>query len=188
MASKLNKYQREAAAAYRDKATGGRGALRIEGLRDTQKALRQASKESRDEMKETHRKAGELVIGEAKRFVPVVTGALLASLKSVPTLRQGRVRVGDASVPYAGPIHFGWPANNIRPNPFIYDALDARADAVRQLYEDRINAINEKLDLTGEVAKKPKASRDLGRQPDALLRGAGGSVIGGVYGTDVIYF
>jgi hypothetical protein len=29
---------------------------------------------------------------------------------------------GRASVPYAGPIHWGWPARNISANPFLSNA------------------------------------------------------------------
>jgi hypothetical protein len=50
-------------------------------------------------------------------------------------------------VPYAGPIHFGWPARNIRPNPFIYQVLDSRRDEVLKLYERRIDEIITKYDL-----------------------------------------
>lgn len=188
----MNRYQRAARSAYLAEASGGRGALEIEGLRDAQRTLRKASKASRDEMKETHRKAGELVIGAAIRYVPVITGRLLGSLKSVPTLRQGRVRVGSAAVPYAGPVHFGWPRMNIRPNPFIYDALDERTNAVRALYETRIDAINRGLDLTGTVAKAPRKSGtsrgESGNMPDAFLRDRDGQIIGGVYGTATVYF
>jgi len=35
------------------------------------------------------------------------------------------VQAGRASVPYAGPIHWGWPARNIEPQPFLTDAAVA---------------------------------------------------------------
>jgi Bacteriophage HK97-gp10, putative tail-component len=146
--ARMNKYQRQAAADYRAGAISGTsGMAEIEGLRDLQKSLRKLSKESRDEMKETHRKAGEIVVKAATPFTPVDSGALSASLKSAPTQRQGRVRLGSAAVPYAGPIHFGWPARNIRPNPFIYQVLDSRRDEVLKLYERRIDEIITKYEL-----------------------------------------
>jgi hypothetical protein len=98
-------------------------------------------------MKDTHRKAGEIIVKAATPFTPVDSGALSASLKSAPTQRQGRVRLGSAAVPYAGPIHFGWPARNIRPNPFIYQVLDSRRDEVLKLYERRIDEIITKYEL-----------------------------------------
>lgn len=146
--AKLNKYQKQAAAEYRAGAISGtQGMAEIEGLREVQKAMRKFSDDSRNDMKETHRKAGQIVVDGAARYVPVRSGALLASLRSAPTQRQGRVRVGSAAVPYAGPIHFGWPARKIKPNPFIYEVLDDRRQEVYALYAQRISELIVKYDL-----------------------------------------
>lgn len=102
------------------------------------------SKATRDDMKETHKKAAAIVIDGAKRFVPVRTGRLAASIRDGSTQRMGRVRVGSASVPYAGPIHFGWPSRAIKPQPFIYDALDGRRDEVVRVYVRRIDSLTVK--------------------------------------------
>lgn len=154
----LNKYQKDAAAKYRAGVIGDMGGqLQIEGLRDVQKAMKNFSEDSRNDMKETHRKAGQLIVDGAARLVPVRSGALLASLRSAPTQRQGKVRVGSAAVPYAGPIHFGWPARNIRPNPFIYDVLDNRRDEVLRLYQERIGELIVKYDLEPGRVKKTKS-------------------------------
>ena len=155
----LNKYQKKAAAKYRTGAVGDLGGqLQVEGLAELNKALRAFSSDTRNDMKETHRRAGQIVVDGATRLVPVRSGALLASLRSAPTQRQGRVRVGSAAVPYAGPIHFGWPARNIRPNPFIYAVLDARRDEVMRLYEERIGQLITKYDLEPGVPRPPKSS------------------------------
>lgn len=144
----LNKFQKRAAADYRAGVLGDRGGkIEISGLKEAQKALRTLSKESRDKMKETHRKAGQIIVEAATPLVPRETGALLASIKSAPLQRQGRVRLGSAALPYAGPIHFGWPARNIKPNPFIYEVLDGRRAEVSRLYEDRINQLIKQNDL-----------------------------------------
>jgi HK97 gp10 family phage protein len=123
---------------YGYRVTGG-GAVQIEGLRETLRDLRDLGKDAKEDMKETHRRAGEIVAAAAKPLAPVRTGALSKTIVSSPTQYQGRVRIGrGASVPYAGPIHFGWPARGIRPQPFIYDALDGRREQVLQTYESRI--------------------------------------------------
>lgn len=122
----------------------GRGAQQIEGLKEVNAALRSMSKDTRDDMKATHKKAAAIVIAGAKRFVPVRTGRLAESIRDGSTQRMGRVRVGSASVPYAGPIHFGWPARSIKPQPFIYDALDGRRDEVVKVYVQRIDSLTVK--------------------------------------------
>lgn len=144
----LNKYQKQAAAKYREGVTADFGGqLEIEGLRQLQKALRNLTDDSRNDMKETHRRAGQIVVDAAATKVPTESGALSASMRSAPTQRQGRVRLGSAAVPYAGPVHFGWPARNIRPNPFIYEVLDGRRDEVLRLYDARISELITKYDL-----------------------------------------
>lgn len=126
--------------------TGGK--LEIGGLKELQRDLNQLAKDSRDDMKETHQKAGEIVATAAKPLAPARTGALSATIVSAPTKRQGRVRIGRGqSVPYAGPIHFGWPARRIKAQPFIYDALDGRRDEVLRAYENRMNQLIVKHDL-----------------------------------------
>ena len=129
---------------YGFRVTSGQGKQVIEGLTEVNKALRNMSKETRDSMKATHKRAAEIVIQGARRYVPVVSGKLAASMRDSSTQRMGRVRVGSASVPYAGPIHFGWPARHIKPQPFIYDALDDRRSEVAAAYVKRIDELTVK--------------------------------------------
>lgn len=128
---------------------GREGKEEIQGLREVQKALKQLGDATKKEMKSTHLKAAEIVVGASKRFVPIKTGALAQSIRAAAVQSGGRVRVGSASVPYAGPIHFGWPARSIKPQPFIYDALDTRRGEVARLYSERISELVTKYDLSG---------------------------------------
>jgi Bacteriophage HK97-gp10, putative tail-component len=123
------------------------GALKIDGLREVQRDLRKLSDATKREMKSTHQKAAEIIVGESKKYVPIRTGALANSIRAAATMTGGRVRVGSASVPYAGPIHFGWPARRIKPQPFIYEALDPRRNEIAQLYAERISQLIVKYDL-----------------------------------------
>ncbi len=192
----LNKYQKAAQARYLENVVGG-APIRadIVGLREVQRDLRKLGDDTKTEMKDTHKAAAEVVVLGAKRLVPYRTGALANSIRALASNTSGRVRAGSASVPYAGPIHFGWPARRIAPQPFIYDAIDQRVNEIRGLYDQRINELIEKYDLSsGQPVKQARAvraaagKRDTGRQPDALLKDAAGRIIGGVYDTDVVYF
>jgi hypothetical protein len=123
---------------YGYRVAGG-GMVQIEGLRETLRDLKALQVDTREDMKETHRRAGEIVVAAAKPLAPSRTGALSRTITSSPTQYQGRVRIGRGeSVPYAGPIHFGWPARRIKPQSFVYDALDGRRAEVLQTYERRI--------------------------------------------------
>jgi hypothetical protein len=192
----LNKYQKAAQAEYAASVVGDRVIkTEILGLREVQRDLRKLGDDTKTELKDTHKAAAEIVVLGAKRLVPYRTGRLADSIRALATNTSGRVRAGSASVPYAGPIHFGWPARRIAPQPFIYDAMDARVDEIRGLYDKRIEELIRNYDLSaGQPLKQARATRaaagrkDTGRQPDALLRDAAGRIIGGVYGDDVVYF
>jgi HK97 gp10 family phage protein len=120
----------------------------ITGVKEVINDLRALSQDSREEMKETHRRAGDIVAAAAKPLAPVLTGRLSSTITSSPTQYQGRVRIGRGdSVPYAGPIHFGWPARRIRPQSFVYEALDSRREEVLQTYERRLNDLIDKNNL-----------------------------------------
>ena len=123
------------------------GKVEIVGLRETQKALKALGDATKKELKPTHLKAAQIVVNGALRIAPVRTGALAASIRAAATMTSGKVRVGSAKVPYAGAIHFGWPARHIQPQPFIYDSLDGRRDAVANLYAERITQLVKKYDL-----------------------------------------
>jgi hypothetical protein len=93
-----------------------------------------------------NKQAAETVLDTARSLTPTRTGRLRKSLRAGATRTRGTVSAGGGLVEYAGPIHFGWPARNIEPNPFIYDALDARKGEVVDKYEAHIEALVRKLD------------------------------------------
>lgn len=121
-------------------------AIRLEGHREFRKALRDAGDDMED-LKATHKAAAEIVARRAAIISPQREGMLRDSVDSKGTKTQGYVRAGGRSAIYAGVIHFGWPARNIRPQPFLYDAADQRRAEVLDLYGDRVDAIARKNGL-----------------------------------------
>ena len=125
--------------------------VKIEGLSKLQRDLRKLSTDALDlnkeEFLETNKRVAEIIIGESKKYVPVLTGALAQSVRNASTKKSAKVRAGNVGVPYAGPIHFGWPSRGIRPNPFFYDAIDNRRDEVRDRDVDLVDKLTIKYDL-----------------------------------------
>jgi hypothetical protein len=116
--------------------------IQVEGAKELRRDLKRAGdKELVDELKAAHREAAETVADAARPLVPVQSGKLLRSVRAGATATSGVVRAGKVAVPYAGPVHFGWPARHITPQPFLYDALDRRRDEVVGVYKDRIAAL-----------------------------------------------
>jgi hypothetical protein len=176
----------------------------ILGLREVQRDLNKLGDDTKNEMKDTHKEAAEVVVMGAKRLVPYRTGALAASIRALATKSSGRVRAGSASVPYAGPIHFGWPARAITPNPFIYDALDDRRDDIRELYEERIDELIRNYGLSAGQPlrqaravtsaagqRRPRQSKNKRpdvRVPDALLRDKSGNIYAGIFDGKIVKY
>jgi hypothetical protein len=126
--------------------------IRFEGLREFRRALKNTS-DGMDDLKAVHKAGAEIVARRSAQIVPTgATGMLRDSIDSRGTATKAYVRAGGTrgGVPYAGPIHFGspkgWPADGfggygtgtLRPQPFIYDAMDDRIGEVLDLYNDRL--------------------------------------------------
>lgn len=121
--------------------------ITIDGVRELNRQFRRLGDAAVRDLKSTHADAARDVEREASALVPRRSGRLDASLRSSGTMKGGIVRAGSARVPYAGPIHFGWARRNIRPQPFLYDALDSRREEVREKYEDGIRSLIRKYNL-----------------------------------------
>jgi hypothetical protein len=126
--------------------------VRIEGADELRRNINRMSQgidrdAARGDMKAAHLQAAEIVKVKAVQLVPVRSGRLLQTIRAAGAQKSGRVRAGFARVPYAGPIHFGWPARRISPQPFLYDALDARRFEVRDAYERNLAQIRRKYRL-----------------------------------------
>jgi hypothetical protein len=104
--------------------TSGGGEVRIEGLDELVRTLKRAGRDI-DDLKDAHIRAGQMVAAEAASLAPRLSGALSGSIRSAKQARRARVQAGGARVPYAGAIHWGWPARGISENPFLTDAAQS---------------------------------------------------------------
>lgn len=98
--------------------------VRVEGLDNLVRTLKRAGVDI-SELKDAHARAGEIVAGEAAAIAPRRSGALAGTIRAARQVRRAQVVAGRASVPYAAPIHWGWPARNIVAQPFLSDAAQS---------------------------------------------------------------
>lgn len=126
-------------------AKGGRARVEVEGGPELRRAFRKFDDRLGD-LRAVHRSAAEVVEGEAESLVPVRTGRLRESIRVSAGKTGAGVLAGRRTVPYAGPIHFGWRIRNIEPQPFLYDALDRRRDAVLETYRDGVGSLVTRFD------------------------------------------
>ena len=134
--------------------TDREGGVKVEGLSSVQRQLRKLADDvdyQAAEFLSVNKAIAAAVAGDSKKFVPVLSGNLAASIREAATKKSAKVKAGggkgSSGVPYAGPIHFGWPARRIKPQPFIYEATDGRRREIAMKYAERITQIRNKYDL-----------------------------------------
>lgn len=121
--------------AYRDQHV-----VRIDGLKELRKSLKAAGDDLAD-LKEANAAAAAVAAEGGRTRVPTLSGLLASSIRSTGTKTAGIIRAGKAAIPYAGAIHWGWPARNIPANPFLSDgAVDTQPDWL-PVYEERLEHI-----------------------------------------------
>jgi len=122
--------------------------IEVEGAKELRKAIRKMeSTELKEALKSANKAAAEVFVPYSKENVPVVSGKLRQSIRATGAQAQGAVRAGYAArVPYAGPVHFGWPQQNIKAQPFIDDAIAEHLGEGRAVYEEAIDAIVRQLE------------------------------------------
>jgi hypothetical protein len=67
------------------------------------------------------------VAATARMLAPKRSGRLAADVRAGSAKTKATVMVGRSSVPYAGPINYGWAARGIAPSLFMQKAADPKA-------------------------------------------------------------
>jgi hypothetical protein len=125
---------------------GGRPAIELEGGPQLRRALGRFDDRLGD-MSTLHRDLGEMVAGAAHSLVPRLSGLLGETIRAAKSKRSAAVTAGGRRAIYGPPIHFGWRARNIEPQPFLYDALDERRGEVLDRYSDAVDGMVRRFDV-----------------------------------------
>ena len=122
---------------------GSGTSVQVEGARELRKSMRAAGDKMQD-LKSLHLRLADDVADTAKTLVPVRTGRLQKSIRGAGTKTFAAVRAGNnrvRGVPYAPVIHFGWARRGIKPQPFLYEALDDRRQEVIEAYNAEVRSL-----------------------------------------------
>lgn len=119
--------------------------VRVEGLPQLRRQLRQLQGNV-DDLKAANAAVAAFVAAAAASRAPKRTGRLAASVRGNKAVGRAQVRGGGARVPYAGPIHWGWPARGIEGRPFVVDAAQATEPTWLPMYE---RAVQQAVDKVG---------------------------------------
>lgn len=128
-----------------NRGAAGRAGVEVIGAARLRRTLKAAGHDL-SELKAAHAAAGRIAQGGAGRLVPHRTGKLAASLRSSGTNTAAIIRAGRASVPYAGPIHWGWFRRGISPSYFISLGAQATEPVWTRVYEQAVEAAIKKVE------------------------------------------
>lgn len=121
-----------------------RAQVEVKGAKELRKQLKAAGDDLQD-LKDTHKKIAQIVEFDALQLAPVVTGGLVGSIRASGTQSAAIVRAGRKSVPYAGPIHWGWPQRNITAQPFLIDAQAEKYEDWMREYTQLVDKAIDKI-------------------------------------------
>ena len=111
--------------------------IRLQGLRKTLRAL-EATGVAAEDMKDLMHAIGTTVVTAANPLTPRDTGTLAGTLRAGRGKTKAVIRAGGARAPYAGVIHYGWPARSITASPYLTKAVTATSGRVLKQLDDGI--------------------------------------------------
>lgn len=169
---RIQDFTKDAIASGRSGTYGYRlsdpqGAVKVQNLAKVRKQLKDFGDDidyRAMEFLPTNKAIAAEVAKDARAYIPIRTGNLAASVREAATKTSARVKAGGGlskaqraivggysagvgSVEYAGPIHFGWPARRIKPQPFFYEAIDKRRVEIARRYTELVEKLIKKYDL-----------------------------------------
>lgn len=112
--------------------------FKVEGLNQVVRAVQQMGVEV-DDLKDAFSKIADDAAQVAASFAPRKSGRLAADIRGNRAKSKAVVTAGRASVPYAGPINYGWPRRGIAPAQFMQKADQAMQTRALNALEDEIN-------------------------------------------------
>lgn len=111
---------------------------RVEGLPAVLRALKALGAEVSD-LKGAFTKIAAEGAQLASRYAPKKSGRLAGDIRGNRAVSKAVIIAGRSSVPYAGPINYGWERRNISPTGFMQQASNEMEPRAVQMLEDEIN-------------------------------------------------
>jgi hypothetical protein len=119
-------------------------AIEIEGARQLRASMKAAGIDLGD-LAAAHAQVSGYVASRAKTVAPHRSGSLAATVRGNKAKTAAVVRAGSAAVPYAGPIHWGWPARHIAAHPFLTAVAAETEPTWTEIYFRAVNQIVDRI-------------------------------------------
>lgn len=118
--------------------------VHVKGLEAFQRGLRQIDNGLGAELRKGLNEVAELVAVEARRHVPIKSGAAAASYKAGSSQRAAAVKIGGNKAPYVPWLEWGGRVGRnksvqrprVKAGRYLYPALDRNADTVLEKLDE----------------------------------------------------
>lgn len=114
------------------------GGVRVEGLSRVVRELKALGLDVED-LKDAFATIAVEATNAVLKHTPRKSGRLAGSVRGNRAQGKAVVRAGRASVPYAGPINYGWPERGIAPALFMQEGDKEMQPIAVQRLEEEIN-------------------------------------------------
>lgn len=95
----------------------------VEGAKELARTLKKAGVDVK-ELKEANNRVGQVIVQAAQSRAPKKSGRLAGSIRASKEQAGITIRAGNnGGIPYAAPIHWGWPKRNIKATLFLTNAI-----------------------------------------------------------------
>lgn len=118
--------------------------VKVEGARELRSTMRKAGADLGD-LGAVHATVSRYVALRAAAMAPRRSGTLAGNIRGSKGKTSAIVRAGGARVPYAGPIHWGWPRRHITAQPFAVDAAHLTEPVWTKWYLAKVDQIIAKI-------------------------------------------
>jgi hypothetical protein len=123
--------------------------IEVQGAKALRSQLRAAGVDLAD-LRRAHRSVADLVTTASRPTAPVASGVLAASVRAAGQAGAALVRAGSAGIPYANPIHWGWPTRHIPARPWLWDTVEQQSDRIVDTYQAAVQLLLDAIDTRGQ--------------------------------------
>lgn len=104
-----------------------------------------AAGEDLGDLKDAHAQVAGYVASASATAAPHRSGSLAGSVRGNRAATSAVIKAGSAAVPYANPIHWGWPGRNIAAHPFMSDTAVATEPTWTDMYFQAVQRIVDRI-------------------------------------------
>lgn len=98
-----------------------------------------AAAEGLTDFSRPNRDVASIAARSSAALAPVRSGKLKRTITASGSKTAAIIRAGAFGVPYAGPIHWGWPGRHILPQPFLSDGTQNSEGRWIPVYESYVD-------------------------------------------------